>query len=89
MPVGLQTFDENGNILIDTPSRPLKILQANAITAGVTVNISVPVTTTVLIPVVIESTLSRPPIITQSTGNLNIAWEPGTSGNARLLATEF
>ena len=86
MPQGLQVFNASGQIILDIGSRPMKLLQVNSLTAGSNLSVSVSGT---IVPIVANSSLNYTPIITVSSGSVDVTWRSGSTGSATLFLQEY
>lgn len=95
MPQGLQVFDANGNILLDTSSRVFKgvLVQTVTETGSPTVSFSSQdPTSTVLVEALSNGEGSPVPTITPITGGATIAWGADARGSGftrEILVMEF
>lgn len=82
MPIGMQVWDENGNLLIDVTTRLSRLIGSVVIPAGSTSSIAVPNSTEGLVWYAIYTTNGNrySPVITVTNGaNASIAWAPRTA----------
>ena len=95
MPQGLQVWDANGNILLDTSNRVFKgvVVQSVTETGSPTVFFSgTDSTSTVVIQALSNEENSPVPIITPITGGATIAWGADARGSGftrEILVMEF
>jgi hypothetical protein len=92
MPQGLQVWDADGNLVIDTSLRILKYLTVGEAVEGVTTNIPIApdTTSTVVGEAVSLNDGSFTPQITITSGNAAITWPSGSSGQTRdIVLLEF
>lgn len=92
MPQGLQVWNENGELVLDTTQRVVKYVTVDTVVEGVTENIPVSIDVTSSVVAVPVGTKDRnyTAEVSYSSGLATVSWGSGSDGLTRqILAVEF